>query len=131
MAAWGPSTAVSLGGGAVALSASGALPKKEDASGITRSSRKSPVRGVAEVHAIVAEQSQRLVAALDEKYPRARVGRMRDAAEAMRTVIGWNTVWDQRVKVMTPVSRTFGVNPFIMWDWDCLLYTSPSPRDRG
>ena len=43
---------------------------------------------------------------------------MRDSAEAIRTVMGWNTVWDQRVKVITPVSRTFGVNPWIMWDWD-------------
>ena len=55
---------------------------------------------------------------LDRAYPRHKVGQMRDSAEAIRTVIGWNTVWDQRVKVITPVSRTFGVNPFIMWDWD-------------
>ena len=25
---------------------------------------------------------------------------------------------DSWVKVITPVSRTFGVNPWIMWDWD-------------
>ena len=35
-----------------------------------------------------------------------------------RTVIGWNTVWDRRIMAMTPVSRSFGVNPWIMWDWD-------------
>jgi hypothetical protein len=71
--------------------------------------------------AAVAAIEQRLeeyVRDLDAKYPRSEVGRMRDGAEAIRTVVGWNSVWDQRVKVVTPVSRTFGPNPYIMWDWD-------------
>ena len=51
---------------------------------------------------------------MDAEYPRSQVGQMRDSVEAIRTVMGWNTVWDQRVKVITPVSRTFGVSRAIV-----------------
>lgn len=43
-------------------------------------------------------------------------------------------VWDQRVKVVTPVSRTFGPNPYVMWDWDsyaCALLASESSPELG
>jgi hypothetical protein len=80
------------------------------------SSPPSPTwRTAAEVQGIIARRLDEVSADLDRGYPRSEVGQMRDGVEAIRTVIGWNTVWDQRVKVITPVSRTFGVNPWIMW----------------
>lgn len=42
--------------------------------------------------AIVDQRREEYVGELDAKYPRAEVGRMRDGAEAIRTVVGWNTV---------------------------------------
>lgn len=69
---------------------------------------------VEQAKAIVSARLREVEADFESSFPRSQVGRMRDGAEAMRTVIGWNTVWDQRVKVVTPVSRTFGVNPWIM-----------------
>ena len=35
----------------------------------------------------------------------------RDAVEAIRSVVGWNTMFDSRIKVVTPVSRNFGAPP--------------------
>lgn len=42
--------------------------------------------------AIIDRRREEYVGELDAKYPRAEVGRMRDGAEAIRTVVGWNTV---------------------------------------
>lgn len=86
-----------------------------------------PVWRTAEsAQAIIDQRLREVTASMDAEYPRAQVGQMRDSVEAIRTVMGWNTVWDQRVKVITPVSRTFGVNPFIMWDWDSAYSDGPS-----
>ena len=116
MAEWGRvSLAVPLSTGPLAARISGALHAKRSP---PHQSIAPAWRSTSEVATTVREQSRRLVEQLDNDYPRPKYGRMRDTVEAMRTVIGWNTVWDQRVKVVTPVSRTFGVNPWIMWDWD-------------
>ena len=56
-------------------------------------------RTTAVAQEIIAQRLGEVTAALDKEYPRAEVGQMRDSAEAIRTVMGWNTVWDQRVKV--------------------------------
>lgn len=63
---------------------------------------------------IIEQRLREVTASLDAEYPRSKVGQMRDSVEAIRTVMGWNTVWDQRVKVITPVSRTFGVSRVIV-----------------
>ena len=100
------SIAVPLSGGAVSLSGLG--PATTDTP-----QPKPTWRTTEAAKAIVTQRLAEVTAKLDRDYPRSTVGQMRDSAEAMRTVMGWNTVWDQRVKVITPVSRTFGVNPFI------------------
>ena len=38
-----------------------------------------------------------------------------DAVDAIRAVMGWNTMFDHRATVITPVSRSFGQMPFEMW----------------
>ena len=38
---------------------------------------------------------------------------------------------DGSVSVMVDVQNTLVTNAFLRWASDCLLYTSPSPRDRG
>ena len=62
--------------------------------------------------------------ALDRRFPRAKVGQHRDAAEAIQSVVGWNVMWDFSVKVVTPVSRSFGVR-FVapVWLWDTYFCT--------
>jgi len=86
MKTWGGGLAVALAAGALAVTASGAM--------LSGASQQPPAtRSAAEAAATIAEQSRRLEEQLDTDYPRAEVGRMRDTAEAMRTVIGWNTVF--------------------------------------
>ena len=99
------SIAVPLRNGAVSLSAIGPTP-------ISPQPPKPIWRSTRVAQGIVAERLAEVTASLDGDYPRAEVGQMRDSAEAIRTVMGWNTVWDQRVKVITPVSRTFGKPTF-------------------
>ena len=36
---------------------------------------------------------------------------------------GWNTMFDHRATVITPVSRSFGSMPFEMWLWDTYFST--------
>jgi hypothetical protein len=105
--------AVPLRDGSASLSGLGPAPVSP-----TGMEPKPVWRSTTAAQAIIEQRLQDITASLDKDYPRSQVGQMRDSAEAIRTVMGWNTVWDQRVKVITPVSRTFGVNPFIMWDWD-------------
>ena len=33
--------------------------------------------------------------------------------------------------VLEPLARVLHTTPAYLMGWDCLLYTSPSPRDRG
>ena len=84
------SIAVPLSGGAVSISGFGSLDSTDQIPQWISSET---------AQAITTKQLQKVTDSLDAEYPRAQVGRMRDSAEAMRTVIGWNTVWDQRVKV--------------------------------
>eukprot|EP01043_Picozoa_sp_COSAG02_P021064 COSAG02_NODE_1058_length_14905_cov_7.369882_5_plen_487_part_00 len=57
------------------------------------------------------------------RYPREKVGASRDVADALRSVMGWNTMFDARATVITPVSRSFGQQPFEMWLWDTYFST--------
>mmetsp|Transcript_5970 Transcript_5970/g.14218 ORF Transcript_5970/g.14218 Transcript_5970/m.14218 type:complete len:818 (-) Transcript_5970:126-2579(-) len=72
---------------------------------------------------IVSRRQAWYFAGLDVKYPRNKVGKLRDAVEAVRSVVAWNTMWDMRVNVVTPVSRNFGELPYAMWLWDMYFLT--------
>ena len=120
------SIAVPLSGGAVSLSGLGPAP----ISGRQAAQRAPTWRPTPKAKEIIAARLAEVTASLDGDYPRKEAGQMRDSAEAMRTVMGWNTVWDQRVKVITPVSRTFGVNPWIMWDWDTYFASLLAARNN-
>jgi len=115
------SIAVPLRDGSASLSGLGPAPLSP------AGTEPQPVwRATDSAQAIIDQRLEQVTISLDTDYPRSEVGQMRDSAEAIRTVMGWNTVWDQRVKVITPVSRTFGVNPFIMWDWDSAYILRPA-----
>lgn len=62
----------------------------------------------------VAAQANQVDAELTAKYGAVGTDN-RDTVDAMRSVVGWNTMWDPRIKVSTPVSRSFGQMPFEMW----------------
>lgn len=47
----------------------------------------------------------------------------RDSADAIRSVVGWNTMFHQTMKVVTPVSRDFGPQPYAIWLWDTYFLT--------
>ena len=57
-------------------------------------------------------------AAMEADYPSATSGANRHVADALRAVVGWNVMWDPRVKVIAPVSRDMGVQPYAIWLWD-------------
>ena len=38
--------------------------------------------------------------------------------DAIRAGMGWNTMFDHRATVITPVRRSFGQKPFEKWLWD-------------
>lgn len=105
------SIAIPLAAGTVAVFAQGPplAPTSDQAVGDIAP---KPKRSVSDAKAIVSARLAEVEAQLDHDYPRPEVGRMRDSAEAMRTVIGWNTVWDQRVKVGAK-SFVFLVTPYI------------------
>ena len=67
---------------------------------------------VAECAIIVAAAAAASDAALHTKY--GAVGTSdRDLVDAIRSVVGWNTMYDPRIKVATPVSRSFGSFPYV------------------
>lgn len=72
---------------------------------------------------IVQAAERRTEAAIESEYPRAKVGENRDVVQAIRAVIGWNVMWHTGRFVLTPVSRTFGKQPFEMWLWDTYFST--------
>jgi hypothetical protein len=74
----------------------------------------SAVKTVGDCAAQVKLSRERVDTALTSQY--GAVGTAdRDTVDAMRSVVGWNTMWDPRIKVATPVSRSFGEEPFEMW----------------
>ena len=81
------------------------------------------VSSVAQCTAAVAAAEAAVEAGLEAEYPRAKVGDTRDVVDAIRAVIGWNTMYDGRAFVITPVSRSFGKLPFEMWLWDTYFST--------
>ena len=72
---------------------------------------------------IVSEAEQAVEAEVAARYPREKVGASRDVVDALRSVMGWNTMYDHRATVITPVSRSFGSQPFEMWLWDTYFST--------
>ena len=64
---------------------------------------------------LVSGMEAKVEAEVAAQYPRATVGENRDAVDAIRAVMGWNTMFDHRATVITPVSRSFGQMPFEMW----------------
>ena len=78
----------------------------------------SKVRTAAHCLALAAAAAERHEAAVQAQYPRHSVGANRDVVDALRSVVGWNIMWDPEVKVVAPVSRNFGVQPFSLWLWD-------------
>jgi putative isomerase len=78
---------------------------------------------VADCTKIVAAAEAALNGALEAEYPRSKVGDSRDVVDAIRAVMGWNTMFDHRATVITPVSRSFGQMPFEMWEWDTYFST--------
>jgi len=79
--------------------------------------------------ALVAAAIRAQDAELAARYPRATVGSDRDLVEAMRSVIGWNCMFDMRTHVITPVSRNFGSLPFALWLWDTYFSTLLAAED--
>jgi hypothetical protein len=82
------------------------------------------VTDTAHCAALMAAAAQRFEEGMDADYPRASAtagqpsnNRNRDVADALRAVVGWNIMWDSRVKVVAPVSRDFGVQPYALWLW--------------
>eukprot|EP01045_Picozoa_sp_COSAG04_P010882 COSAG04_NODE_682_length_11188_cov_2.885021_3_plen_595_part_00 len=61
---------------------------------------------------LVSGMEAKVEAEVAAQYPRATVGENRDAVDAIRAVMGWNTMFDHRATVITPVSRSFGQMPF-------------------
>lgn len=88
-----------------------------------------PPSSVAECEAAVATQRSAYTAKLASDYRNAT---LREAAEALRAVVGWNTMFDQRIGVATPVGRAFGPAPYAIWLWDTyfvsLLSSESSPE---
>ena len=72
---------------------------------------------------LVSGMEAKVEAEVATQYPRATVGENRDAVDAIRAVMGWNTMFDHRATVITPVSRSFGQMPFEMWLWDTYFST--------
>ena len=72
---------------------------------------------------IISVAEQAVEAEVAARYPREKVGASRDVVDALRSVMGWNTMYDHRATVITPVSRSFGSQPFEMWLWDTYFST--------
>ena len=104
-----------------------AQPSRLDASATAKMSSSanagSGIGTLAECIAIVRAAERNAEAALAARYPRSLVGTNRDVVDAMRAVIGWNVMWHPTAFVVTPVSRTFGKQPFEMWLWDTYFST--------
>lgn len=67
--------------------------------------RSPSVTSVAQCTAAVAAAEAAVEAGLEVEYPRAEVGDTRDVVDAIRAVIGWNTMYDGRAFVITPVRQ--------------------------
>lgn len=72
---------------------------------------------------LVSTAEEAVDAEIAARYPRQKVGDFRDVVDALRSVMGWNTMFDHRATVITPVSRSFGQQPFEMWLWDTYFST--------
>jgi hypothetical protein len=72
---------------------------------------------------VIRMAEEAVEAELSSRYPREKVGAYRDVVDALRSVMGWNTMFDARATVITPVSRSFGQQPFEMWLWDTYFST--------
>lgn len=73
-------------------------------------------RTMAECVSVVAAAAAASDASLTARYGKTGTDN-RDLANAIRSVVGWNTMYDPRIKVATPVSRSFGSFPYEMWLW--------------
>ena len=66
----------------------------------------APPSSLAASMKVVTDAEASVEAATSAEYPRAKVGSARDSVDAIRAVMGWNTMYDHRATVITPVSRS-------------------------
>jgi putative isomerase len=90
---------------------------------VSSSGAEPQLKALEQCRQAVAEAEARVEAELEARYPRSTVGSERDVVDAIRAVMGWNSMYDHRATVITPVSRSFGQMPFEMWEWDTYFST--------